>query len=51
MAAWQLCGAAPVNAYDAQRLLAAGDVAGRLGLLVKLMEEFELDLQRMRGSG
>jgi Lon protease-like protein len=50
VAAWQLCGAAPVNAYDAQRLLAAGDVAGRLGLLVKLMEELELDLQRMRGS-
>ena len=27
-AAWQLCAAAPVNAYDAQRLLAADGAAG-----------------------
>jgi uncharacterized protein len=50
VAAWQLCAAAPINAYDAQRLLAAGDAADRLGLLVGLMEELELDLQRLRGS-
>jgi len=46
-AAWQLCGAAPLSAYDAQRLLAAPDVAARLRLLAGLMEELELDLQRM----
>ena len=50
VAAWQLCAAAPVNAYDAQRLLAAGAAADRLGLLAGLMEELELDLQRLRAS-
>jgi uncharacterized protein len=50
VAAWQLCAAAPVNAYDAQRLLAAGDAADRLGLLVQLMDELELDVQRLRAS-
>ncbi len=50
VAAWQLCAAAPVNAYDAQRLLAAGDAADRLGLLVGFMDELELDVQRLRGS-
>jgi Lon protease-like protein len=50
VATWQLCAAAPVNAYDAQRLLAAGDAADRLGLLVGLMEELELDVQRLRAS-
>ena len=50
VAAWQLCAAAPVNAYDAQRLLAAGDTADRLGLLVGFMDELELDVQRLRGS-
>jgi uncharacterized protein len=47
VASWQLCALAPVSAYDAQRLLAAGDVARRLRLLVELMEELELDLHRM----
>jgi Lon protease-like protein len=46
-AAWQLCGAAPVSAYDAQRLLAADGAAERLALVVELMEELELDLRRM----
>jgi Lon protease-like protein len=50
VAGWQLCAAAPVNAYDAQRLLAAGDAADRLGLLVQLMDELELDVQRLRAS-
>ena len=44
---WQLCAVAPVSAYDAQRLLAAGDAAPRLRLLVGFMEELELDLHRM----
>jgi hypothetical protein len=46
-AAWQLCGAAPVSAYDAQRLLAADGAADRLTLVVELMDELELDLRRM----
>jgi Lon protease-like protein len=47
VAAWQLCAAAPVTAYDAQRLLTAEATARRLGLLSELMDELELDLQRM----
>ena len=46
-AAWHLCGAAPVNAYDAQRLLAADGATARLGLVVELMDDLELDLRRM----
>ncbi|HWF17230.1 MAG TPA: LON peptidase substrate-binding domain-containing protein [Acidimicrobiales bacterium] len=46
-AAWHLCGAAPVNAYDAQRLLAAGSASARLRLVVELMDDLELDLRRM----
>ena len=47
VAAWQLCAAAPLNAYDAQRLLAADGAPERLRLLAELMEELELDLHRM----
>ena len=47
VAAWQLCGVAPVNAYDAQRLLAADGAAERLALLVELMDDLELDMRRM----
>jgi hypothetical protein len=47
LAAWQLCGVAPVNAYDAQRLLAADGATERLALLVELMDDLELDLRRM----
>jgi Lon protease-like protein len=47
VAAWQLCGAAPVNAYDAQRLLAAEGAAERLALMAQLMDDLELDLRRM----
>ena len=50
VAAWQLCGAAPLSAYDAQRLLAAPDTAGRLRLLADLMVELEQDLRRMLAS-
>jgi uncharacterized protein len=46
-AAWQLCSEAPLSAYDAQRLLAAEGAPERLRLLAELMEELELDLQRM----
>jgi Lon protease-like protein len=47
LASWQLCGAAPLNAYDAQRLLAADGAPERLRLLAELMEELEVDLHRM----
>lgn len=47
VASWLLCAAAPVNAYDAQRLLAADGAEERLRLLVELMEDLELDLHRM----
>jgi Lon protease-like protein len=47
VASWQLCAAAPLNAYDAQRLLAADGAPERLRLLAELMEELELDLHRM----
>jgi hypothetical protein len=47
VASWQLCGVAPVNAYDAQRLLAAEGAAERLSFLVELMDDLELDLRRM----
>jgi len=50
MASWQLCAAAPVSAYDAQRLLAADGAAERLRFLVELMEDLELDLERMLNS-
>ena len=50
VASWQLCAAAPVSAYDAQRLLAAEGVAARASLLVELMDDLERDLQRMLAS-
>jgi uncharacterized protein len=50
LAAWQLCGAAPLNAYDAQRLLVADGPAERLALLVELMDDLDLDLRRMLAS-
>ena len=50
VAAWQLCGAAPLSAYDAQRLLAVPATAERLRLLSGLMDELEVDLQRLLAS-
>jgi len=47
VASWQVCAAAPVSAYDAQRLLAAQGTTARLRLLVELMEDLELVLHRM----
>jgi uncharacterized protein len=46
-ASWQLCAAAPLSAYDAQRLLACESAPARLQLLAGLMEEVEVDLQRL----
>jgi Lon protease-like protein len=50
-ATWRLCASAPVNAYDAQRLLVAENTAARLGLLGRLMDDLELDLQRLHTPG
>jgi Lon protease-like protein len=49
-ASWNLCAAAPVDAYDAQRLLAAESTSQRLGRLVQLMEDMEHDLHRLLTS-
>ena len=45
-----LCAAAPIDAYDAQRLLAAGSTFERLSRLVELMEDLEQDLHRLLSS-
>jgi hypothetical protein len=47
VASWQLCAAAPLNPYDAQRLLVAEGAPERLRLLSELMEDLDLDLHRM----
>jgi Lon protease-like protein len=49
-ASWKLCGVAPVDAYDAQRLLAAGSTSERLSHLIGLMEDLEQDLHRLLAS-
>jgi Lon protease-like protein len=49
-ACWEICAAAPVSAYDAQRLLGAPDVTERLAMVGGLMEALELDLQRLSGG-
>jgi Lon protease-like protein len=50
-ATWRLCASAPVTAYDAQRLLVAEGTAARLGLLGRLMDDLELDIQRLQTPG
>jgi ATP-dependent Lon protease len=50
-ATWRLCAAAPVTAYDAQRLLVAEGTTARLGLLGRLMDDLELDLRRLHTPG
>jgi uncharacterized protein len=49
-ASWNLCAAAPVDAYDAQRLLTAESTSERLGRLVELMQDMEHDLHRLMAS-
>ncbi len=51
VASWQLCGEAPLNMFDAQRLLSAGGTLERLELLVELTDAMERDLHRMLASG
>jgi len=51
VASWQLCGEAPFNMMDAQRLLSAAGTFERLELLVELTDAMERDLHRMLSSG
>jgi Lon protease-like protein len=51
VASWQLCAQAPLNVFDAHRLLAEERTSARLGLLLELTEATELDLRRMLQSG
>jgi Lon protease-like protein len=51
VATWQLCAAAPISAYDAQRLLASDGSVTRLARLTELLDDLELDLQRMHKPG
>jgi Lon protease-like protein len=46
-ACWELCAEAPLNAYDAQRLLAIDSTTARLELLLEITAELEVDLHRM----
>jgi Lon protease-like protein len=50
-ACWQLCAQAPLNVFDAQRLLAEVGTVARLELLLALTQETEQDLRRMLESG
>jgi Lon protease-like protein len=47
VACWQLCAEAPLNVYDAQRLLCVDGTPARLGLLLQTIGELEDDLHRM----
>jgi Lon protease-like protein len=51
IASWQICGEAPLNMMDAQRVLSAHGTSDRLELLIELTEAMELDLHRMLASG
>jgi len=46
-ACWELCAEAPLNAYDAQRLLATDSTTARLELLVEITTDLQVDLHRM----
>ena len=51
VASWQICGEAPLNMMDAQRVLSARGTSDRLELLIELTEAMELDLHRLLASG
>jgi Lon protease-like protein len=51
VASWELCAEAPLNTFDAQRLLTAPGTQERLELLVELSEAMAEDLHRMLASG
>ncbi len=50
-AAWRLCGLAPVNPLDGQRLLEIDEPAERLGHLAELCNAVAHDLSRMLADG
>ena len=50
VACWQLCAEAPLNVFDAQRLLSVLSTVTRLELLLELTEAVEQDLHRMLES-
>ena len=50
-AAWQLCAVAPLNPYDAQKLLEVNSPRERLTQLRTLCEEIANDLSRLLGQG
>ena len=45
-AGWLLCAAAPIGAFDRQRLLETDDPIGRMGTLEQLLDEQVADLQQ-----
>lgn len=51
VASWQLCNAAPLGAFDRQRLLAVGDVGERLTLLAELARDAASMLAFRLGAG
>jgi Lon protease-like protein len=51
VASWQICAQAPLNMFDAQRVLSASGTTARLSLLLELTEAMEQDLLRMLSSG
>lgn len=51
VAAYQMCGLAPVGAFDAQRLLAAETTERRLDLLVSMLDEQRDLLMAQLGGG
>jgi Lon protease-like protein len=44
---WRLCAATPLNTFDRQRLLEAGDPTARLALLSELSDELADDMTRL----
>jgi Lon protease-like protein len=47
LASWQLCAEAPLNAYDAQRLLTVEATSDRLELLLDVIADLVDDIHRM----
>jgi Lon protease-like protein len=48
---WQLCGLAPLNLIDRQRLLSAGSLVAMMELLVELCDAMAGDVMGMLGGG
>jgi Lon protease-like protein len=50
-AGWALCAAAPIGAFDRQRLLETDDLATRMGILEQLLDDQAGDLERALREG